>query len=236
MANEKTQESKATQTKSKTGVSGLIGTLLATLFFSLLMSIIIECVGITFFWPEEGDKHSEMMLDTEFGYLSHDFVESFILSDPVRYTERLVKDTYELLAIKTGLIDMINGPVSDKNSSFAQLVSSFGVYIKAVINIILVFLVRLTILVLSTPIFLLAAMVGAVDGLVRRDIRRFGAGRESSFLYYHAKAWIKPLLIIAWLIYLSVPFSIHPNLVFIPMAVLFGMSLSITFGSFKKYI
>jgi len=207
MASEKTQESRVPQTKAK---KSFIWTLIITLILSLLMSIIIECFGITFFWPDEGDKHSEMMLDTEFGYLSHDFVESFIFSDPVRYTESLVKDTYELLAIKTGLIDMINGPVNDKSGSISQLVNSFGVYIKAVINIILVFLVRLTILMLSTPIFLLAAVVGAVDGLVRRDIRRFGAGRESSFLYYHAKAWIKPLLIIAWLIYLSVPFSIHP--------------------------
>lgn len=231
MANETDNQPK--QTKAKTG---FIGTLFATLFFSIMMSIIIELVGITFFWPEEGDKHSEDMLNTEFGYLSQDFVNSFIISEPVQYTESLVTDVYDIIAIKTGLLEMINRPVSDKSSSVAQFVSSIGVYLKAIINIILVFLIRLVILVLSTPIFLLAAIVGAVDGLVRRDIRRFGAGRESSFLYYHAKAWCKPMIILAWLIYLSIPFSVHPNLIFIPMAFLFGLSLSITFGSFKKYI
>lgn len=236
MASEKTPESQPRQAKAKTGFRGLIGTLFATLFFSLVMSVVIELIGITFFWPDEGDKHSELMLNIEFGYLSKDFVDSFILSDPVQYTETLVKDTYELIAIKTGLMDMINNPVNDNSGFFAQMVSSIGLYLKAIINIILVFLVRLVILVLSMPIFLLAAVVGAVDGLVRRDIRRFGAGRESSFLYYHAKNWVKPMLIIAWLIYLSIPFSVHPNLVFIPMAFLFGLSLSITFGSFKKYI
>src|SRR3546814_9826208 len=43
----------------------------------------------------------------------------------------------------------------------------------------LVFLVRLLVLCLTLPLFLMAAFVGLVDGLVRRDIRRFGAGRES---------------------------------------------------------
>lgn len=236
MASDNNTKSEPKQTKPKTGFSGLIATLFATLFFSIIMSIVIELVGITFFWPEEGDKHSETMLNTEFGYLSEDFVDSFILSDPVQYTETLVKDTYDLIAIKTGLMDMLNAQVSDKSSFVAKTVSSISVYLKATINIILVFLVRLVILVLSTPIFLLAAVVGAVDGLVRRDIRRFGAGRESSFLYYHAKAWVKPMLVLAWLIYLSIPFSVHPNLIFIPMAFLFGLSLSITFGSFKKYL
>ncbi|MGA4817172.1 DUF4400 domain-containing protein [Pseudomonas aeruginosa] len=32
-----------------------------------------------------------------------------------------------------------------------------------------------------------------VDGLVRRDLRRFGAGRESSYLYYKAHGSIIPL-------------------------------------------
>src|SRR3546814_7807759 len=44
----------------------------------------------------------------------------------------------------------------------------------------LVFLVRLLVLCLTLPLFLMAAFVGLVDGLVRRDIRRFGAGRERS--------------------------------------------------------
>lgn len=232
MANDNNTRNEPKQAKPKTVFRRLIG----TLFISVVMSIIIELVGMTFFWPEEGDKHSETMLNTEFGYLSSDFIDSFILSDPVQYTETLVKDTYELIAIKTGLMEMINAQITDNSSFVTKIVNSIGVYIKAVINIILVFLVRLVILVLSTPIFLLAAVVGAVDGLVRRDIRRFGAGRESSFLYFHAKAWVTPMLVLTWLIYLSIPFSVHPNLIFIPMAFLFGLSLSITFGSFKKYI
>lgn len=232
MANVEQSDSNSNTTRKK----GFIVSIVSTLFFSLFISIVIECIGITFFWTELGDSHSEEMLDAEFGYLNKDFVNSIILSDPVVFTENIIANTYHFLAVETGLNEIVNGTVNEKSSIVYIYINSVGVYVKAIINIILIFLIRLVILILSIPIFILAAIVGCVDGLVRRDIRRFGAGRESSFLYYHSKAWIKPMLILSWLIYLSVPFTIHPNAVFIPMAFLFGLSISITFGSFKKYL
>jgi len=234
MSSEKLSDRQPKQKKS--GLIELLSNILKTLFFSLIISIIIELVGIYFFWPEEGDLHSEKMLISEFGYLSQDFVNSFIISKPVQFTESLITEAYDLLAIKTGLLEIINEPINDSNSLIVLLLSSIGIYIKAIINIILVFIVRMVILVLSIPIFLLAGIVGIVDGLVRRDIRRFGAGRESSFLYYYSKSFVKKILILSWIIYLSIPFSIHPNIVFIPTSFLFGLSISITFGSFKKYL
>ena len=66
-----------------------------------------------------------------------------------------------------------------------------------------VFAVRLAILTLATPVFGLFALVALVDGLVRRDLRRWGGGRESSFVYHYAKKASIPLIIIAWVLYLS---------------------------------
>ena len=42
----------------------------------------------------------------------------------------------------------------------------------------------------------MAAFTGLVDGLVRRDLRKFGAGRESSYLYHKARGSIIPLAIV----------------------------------------
>ena len=52
----------------------------------------------------------------------------------------------------------------------------------------LTFLVRLLVLVLTLPLILTAAFVGLIDGLVRRDVRRFGAGRESGFIYHRGES------------------------------------------------
>ncbi|STE83592.1 integrating conjugative element membrane protein, PFL_4697 family [Escherichia coli] len=43
---------------------------------SLLLSLLIEYVGITFFWPGQGAGHSEAVMNTELGWLSSEFTRS----------------------------------------------------------------------------------------------------------------------------------------------------------------
>src|SRR3546814_19981311 len=67
----------------------------------------------------------------------------------------------------------------------------------------LTFLVRLLVLVLTLPLISTAAFVGLIDGLVRRDVRRFGAGRASGFIYQRAKASLMPIAVLPWVTYLE---------------------------------
>jgi len=109
-------------------------------------------------------------------------------------------------------------------------------YLIASAYTVLVFLVRLLVLTLTLPLFLMAAFVGLVDGLVRRDVRSFGAGRESGFVYHRAKASLMPLAILPWVTYLALPVSVHPLLILLPSAVLLGAAVDIAAGTFKKYL
>ncbi len=45
---------------------------------------------------------------------------------------------------------------------------------------------------------------------MRRDLRKFGAGRESSFVYHRAKRTLLPLMVSPWVIYLSLPLTVNP--------------------------
>lgn len=226
MKNKMTKENTPKQKKS------FIGSVIKTLILSLFFSILIECIGITFWWTDE-PQHSQEMLNDELNYLSNDFRNSLIMSEPANYANSVLKIIYKYLFIKSGIQSVLN---ESEPSFIVYLIQSIADYLTATINVILVFIVRLFIILLSLPIFILAALTGVVDGLVRRDIRRFGAGRESSFIYHHSKKWIGRLLIFSWLFYLSIPISIHPNIIFIPMATLFGLSIHLTVGSFKKYL
>ncbi len=96
--------------------------------------------------------------------------------------------------------------------------------------------VRLAALTPAVPVFGLFALVAVVDGLVQRDLRRWGGGRESSFVYHHAKKAILPALVLAWVVYLAMPGSVHPNAVILPFAVLFALAVGITSSRFKKYL
>jgi len=99
----------------------------------------------------------------------------------------------------------------------------------------LTFLVRLLVLVMVLPLFIIAVFTGFIDGLVRRDTRRFGVGRESVFLHHRTKATVMLIAVFPWIAYLARPVSVNPLLVLLPCAVLFGLSVDVTIGTFKKY-
>jgi len=130
--------------------------------------------------------------------------------------------------------------VSSQGNSFwswtNQLYVSIEDFVLAAVYVTFTFMVRLTILVLATPLFLLATLTGLVDGLIRRDLRKFGAGRESSFVYHRAKRAVIPLLTVPWVIYLSLPFSVNPMAIFLPCSAMALITTAITAATFKKYI
>ena len=54
------------------------------LFGSLMLSIVIECAGMYFFWPEEGWHHAQNMLNHELALVSESFTRSVLVQDPGR--------------------------------------------------------------------------------------------------------------------------------------------------------
>lgn len=225
--------------------------LLGVLIGSLLLSIIIECVGMHLFWPDQGWRHAQGMLNYELNHLSNHFTRSAVVQEPGRTAHQIVEGAYEWIFVKTGLLDWMNqasarsraashGDARDIRFYISQLYVWSENYLIAAAFTILTFMVRLLVLVLvlvlTLPLFLLAAFVGMVDGLVRRDIRKFEAGRESGFVYHRAKASLIPLAVLPWIIYLTLPVSVHPLLVLLPSAALLGLAVNITAGSFKKYL
>lgn len=98
------------------------------------------------------------------------------------------------------------------------------------------FAVRLAVLALAVPAFVLFGVVGLIDGLVQRDLRRRGAGRESSFVYHHARAAILPLLLAPFIAYLALPVSLHPGWIVLPAAMLAALAVALAARSFKKYL
>ena len=193
--------------------------------------------------PEEGLNHSRDMLAAEIGYLQADFGRSLVSLDPARFTKAVADKTYYVLFEVTRIADIIAwagaAPRPDEAGLRSRLRAVFqpiAKYILAAMQMTQVFSVRLAILVLAMPVFVLFALVAIVDGLVKRDLRRWGGGRESSFVYHWAKRCALPLLVLTWVVYLALPFSLHPSFVILPFATLFAMSVAVTAGTFKKYL
>ena len=183
------------------------------------------------------------MLAAEIGYLQADFVRSLMSSDPAGFTKAVADKTYAVLFEVTGLADFIvwvGAPSRAGKAGFRarlhELFRPIAEYVLAAMQMTQVFSVRLAILVLAIPVFLLFSLVALVDGLVKRDLRRWGGGRESSFVYHWAKRSALPLLVLTWVAYLALPFSLHPSVVVLPFAMLFAFSVALTASTFKKYL
>ncbi len=229
---------------------GLFSTLLRTvgnavtwLAISLAVSIIIECIGMVVWWPEQGTAHSRAMLAAEIRYLDQDFHRSILTSSPARFAQLFADTTYYYLFEWTHFVDVLKWVQADPATTDSRLqaavhrwVVPVAEFVIAAMTITQVFSVRLAILTLALPVFGLFALLGVVDGLVMRDLRRWGGGRESSFVYHHAKKAIVPTFVTAWVLYLALPFSVHPSFVILPFAVLLGLALAVTASTFKKYL
>lgn len=206
---------------------GLISKLLGVLLFSLFLSIVMEWVGIAFFWPQEGALHSARMVDAEITYLNADFTRGLLANNPALQIQSLAAQAYYWLFHFTHL-----------EGALRWLGNQTGLlsYVLAAFTITQLFLIRLGILVFSLPIYLLFAVVGASTGLSMRDIRRWSGGREYGRIYHQAKALAPRALALAWMVYLALPISLHPNIIILPCAILFGLNLLVMAASFKKYL
>jgi len=212
--------------------------------FSLFLSVIVEWLGMLFWWPEQGSRHSLDMVANEINYVNKDFRESNALGySPIEFIDTIYSTFYD--------VDEENGSVKkvikwlDEEDSvddgffkklFKTTGNTFKEYVLAAFYISLVFTIRLSILILSLPLFILVTMVALIDGFAQRDLRRWSNGRESGLRYHYAKAMILPSFFIVWLLYLSIPMSIHPNFVVLPLAILYGYVLREAVSWFKKYL
>ncbi|PHM28334.1 TIGR03747 family integrating conjugative element membrane protein [Xenorhabdus innexi] len=221
----------------------LIGMLLASLFFS----IVIEWIGIAFFWSEQGAEHSRQVMLIEGGYLSSEFTRSLFMSSPSQTLSYGIESVYTWLFVDSGIMTWFHSVYQEQATSNNAIVRELNgwsedifevlkAYLLASVFVTITFLIRITILVLSIPLFVLVLLVAMVEGLGRRDLRRYGAGYESSFVYHHAKRFVKPAFYVPCVVYLSWPSAVYPNLLLLPAAILLGVAVTVMTASFKKYL
>jgi integrating conjugative element membrane protein (TIGR03747 family) len=213
---------------------------------SLLLSILVELIGMHWIWPEEGWHHAQALLEREIDRVPTHFPRSLLIEEPGQTTRRWVLSTYDQLFVKTGVLERARTisararAHADRAGTFQSHLRALGMHMEAyalaACYTLLTFLVRIVVLCLMLPLFCMAAVVGVIDGLVRRDVRRFGAGRESGFVYHRAKASLLPLTVLPWVIYLALPVHLHALWILLPSAIGLGVAVNVAAGAFKKYL
>ncbi len=81
--------------------------LIGWLLLSLLLSIMLEWIGLVWWWPDEGLQHSVDMYAAEIEYLSGDYQKSLVTDDPAAYAATITETEYKWLWEKTHGIKLV---------------------------------------------------------------------------------------------------------------------------------
>ena len=227
-------------------VGGLVG-VLASLFFATITSVFfgvaLELVGLYSFWKDEGVDHARRAVQEDFGYLQ-EFPRSLLVDDTVAFAA-------EMSARVTQPFQWLHAPEFIERSRALRteaahradlrsgqfVLQEAGRWLEITIYVAQDTAIRMAIALYALPTFAMAILIGLVDGLVRRDLRKWSGGRESSFIYHHAKRFFFWFLTAGFTAYLAWPFGgINPAHLVLLFAVGVAAALSTTVSSFKKYL
>lgn len=210
-----------------------------TILLSFILSVIVEWIGIRFFWKDQGSRHSAAMFYTEMSYLSGELDRTLMAESSREFAANLSTSLKHWMWDKTHAQSFINWIVVSPPADASPMRLFFHggrEYAQASVNMTLVFGVRLATLILSIPLFSMVALLALSDGLVERDLRKWGGGRESGYTFHIAKRFIVPTFTLFCIFLLSMPISINPAYLTLPGAMILWLSLRFTSSSFKKYL
>ncbi len=189
----------------------LAGRIIGLVIGALVLRVVLELVGLYFWWPQEGSRHAFQVMRQEQAELVSALQPHPLRNEMVMLLEN--GTTHGLLA---------NRFLQKPFTALAYTLVSF--------------MQRLVWLVSILPLVCLCVLIGLTDGLVRRDLRRFGSGLESVFLHRYVIRSGSSVATTLWVFYLAQPLFLPAMLVLLPAALWFGITVWMVAGSFKRWL
>lgn len=194
----------------------LAGRLIGLVIGALVLRVVLELAGLYFWWPQEGSRHV-------FQVMKRERVELVTALQP----HPLGEDICVLL--ESGVTHMLK--FRHKTNGLLHELATVLAY-----NTLVSFMLRLVWLSAMLPLICLCVVIGLTDGLVQRDLRRFGSGLESIFLHRYVIRSGSSVAATLWVFYLAQPLFLPAMLVLLPTALWSGITVRIAAGSFKRWI
>ncbi|WP_270820025.1 DUF4400 domain-containing protein [Aeromonas sp. Y311-2] len=195
--------------------------------------VIMEWIGMYWFWPEQGAKHALQMVIDEANYLNKDFLDAVLFGwTPIQ----AVHFVTEAITGSPMGPDVLDPARYRWLTSWSAPMAVFQDYLLAAVYITIVCLIRTVIVLFTLPLYGLFLFIAFFDGLVLRDLRKYGGARESGLRHHYAKRMVLPSIWCGWGLYLAIPVTIHPNWILVPSALLCSLSCWLAVRFFKKHL
>ena len=207
---------------------------------SLAIGTVVEWIGIHVWWKDQGVQHSRDMVSEDLNHLAA-YRRSLLTADTVAFAASWAEAATRAADVAGILLLIRKGSAAPApgvhESQSLQLLRTAAPYLTAMVYVWQDAFIRLAIVYLALPAFALAFLIGLVDGLGRRDIRKWCGGRESSFVYHHAKRLLWPACTFGFFVYLTWPTGgFNPAWAVLPFCAASACTVSLMAATFKKYL
>ncbi|MGR5563274.1 DUF4400 domain-containing protein [Klebsiella michiganensis] len=189
----------------------LLGRIIGLVIGALVLRVVLELAGLYFWWPLEGSRHV-------FQVMRQERAELVIALQP----HPLGNEIMVLLEKGAIHVFMANMFLQEPFTALSYTLVSF--------------MQRLVWLAAMLPLLCMCAITGLTEGLVRRDLRRFGSGLESVFLHRYVIRTGSSVATTLWVCYLAQPLFLPTMLFLLPATFWLGITIWMAAGSFKRWL
>ena len=189
--------------------------------------LLIDLLFVVFIWAD-GAQYLAELLARERQLLGLDSESS-----AGRFVDATVTVAYDWVFVKTGLGDWL---ATQRSGLLAAVINGLWVLVETAVLGLQLFAMRVAVLVLSVPLFVVVGVTAVADGLYGWLMRRTRGGRESGFIYHRAKRAVPAFLLLVWVVYLIPPTPMDPRWIMPPFILAFAIALRLRVAFFKKHL
>lgn len=198
------------------GLLSLAGRITGLVISALLLRIVLELAGLYLWWPQEGLRHVYQVMIQEQTALMRAL-------QPHPRGNAILAVSEQGIRRVSAVCHQINRP-------------RLRIPVTLVAFILTSVMLRLTWLAIMLPLFCLSVLTGLTEGLVQRDLRRFGSGLESIFIHRLVIRTARPIAVTLWACYLAEPLFIPAPWMLLPAALWIGITVCMAARTFKRWV
>ncbi len=211
------------------------------LFWFAMVFFIVFCVDILYVvWPYPGGANG---IDSLRSTLEYERNLIYSLSDDrsLAIINGIGYWLYQVFFVWSGIDELMRRaadpmPMEGANEMMRSFILGNWVFLETAAYGLQLFALRLGVLTLALPLFLITMFAAGIDGVTTWYKRRTNADRESGFIYHRAKRAIELTVLALTVVYLIPPIPLDPRVIIPAFSILLALAARIQVAYTKKYI
>lgn len=199
-----------------------------------LLVLIVDLFCVFVLWSPDGVANLEDVLQQEVALLG-------LPQSDINFLISVATSLYNTVFVSTGIDGMMRHaaslpPTDTSQPTVLEFIDTLRPAIETAMIGLQLFAIRIGILILTLPFWVLITLAAMTDGFVGWFLRRTGGERESGFIYHRAKRSLAWSFLVLWAVYLLPPVPMDPKYIIPPFLLSASIATRLHVAFFKKFL